>query len=203
MAKSTSPKKKKSSLDDPRAALDSAALLDAARPVLARLRGRPAPAGGSVAGGDAGAARALRGREGGRADGRQLRGVARGLLATQVAAAWLSCRACSCGRWRIAACCGQARIAGPGAMDSQRLFDQLAPSADRARLPAVRVPRAGRAAPRRRRCSIASTALVWQLSPSADAAKELLRCSGRRARRRRRSGSGRRRRASWATCTRT
>ena len=43
MAKSTSTKKKKSSLDamagtdDPRAALDSAALLDASRKVLARL----------------------------------------------------------------------------------------------------------------------------------------------------------------------
>ena len=177
MAKSTSTKKKKSSLDamagtdDPRAALDSAALLDASRKVLARLeddlrqRAEVSPA----------VTRALRDQyEREKAAERTAETFAgwSAALATQVAAAWLL----SCVFVRTLEDRGllrQARIAGPGAMDSQRLFFQLAPSlTERDYL--LMVWKELAQYPAARGLFDAEHSLVWKLSPSADMAKALL-----------------------------
>jgi hypothetical protein len=177
MAKSTSPKKKKSSLDamagtdDPRAALDSAALLDASRKVLARLeddlrqRAEASPA----------VTRGLRDQyEREKAAERTAETFAgwSAALATQVAAAWLL----SCVFVRTLEDRGllrQARIAGPGAMDSQRLFFQLAPSlTERDYL--LMVWKELAQYPAARGLFDAEHSLVWKLSPSAEMAKELL-----------------------------
>ena len=173
MKKST----KKSSLDamagtdDPRAALDSAALLDASRKVLARLeddlrqRAEASPA----------VTRALRDQyEREKAAERTAETFAgwSAALATQVAAAWLL----SCVFVRTLEDRGllrQARIAGPGAMDSQRLFFQLAPSlTERDYL--LMVWKELAQYPAARGLFDAEHSLVWKLSPSAEMAKELL-----------------------------
>lgn len=69
---------------------------------------------------------------------------------------------------------GQARLAGPGAMDSQAMFFQLAPSlTERDYL--LFVFRELAELPASRALFDREHALVWQLSPSAESAKELLR----------------------------
>jgi hypothetical protein len=69
---------------------------------------------------------------------------------------------------------GQARLAGPGAMDSQAMFFQLAPSlTERDYL--LFVFRELAELPASRALFDREHALVWQLSPSAEAAKDLLR----------------------------
>jgi hypothetical protein len=176
MAKSTSTKKKAgldalAGADDPRAPLDAAALLDAARKLLARLevdlrqRAEASPA----------VARALReqyDRE--KAAERTAETFAgwTAALATQVAAAWLL----SCVFVRTLEDRGllrQARIAGPGAIDSQRLFFQLAPSlTERDYL--LMVWKELAQYPAARGLFDAEHSLVWKLSPSAELARDLL-----------------------------
>ncbi|MCE9575764.1 MAG: BREX-2 system adenine-specific DNA-methyltransferase PglX [Deltaproteobacteria bacterium] len=158
-------------LTDPTAPLDGGELLAAARPVLNLLRedlGTRAE--------DPAVAQALAARY---EDEKQARHTAdsfgewrEGLLA-QVAASWfLSCVFVR--TFEDRGLLGQARLAGPGATDSQTLFLQLAPSlTERDYLLFVfrelaELPAAGPLFDREH-------ALVWQLSPSADAAKELLR----------------------------
>lgn len=156
---------------DPSAPLDGGELLAAARPVLALLRddlGRRAE--------DVRVERALRARyEAEKAAHRTADSFAewRDGLLVQVAASWfLSCVFVRTLEDR--GLLGQARLAGPGATDSQTLFFQLAPSLterdyllfvfrELAELPAARA------------LFDREHAMVWQLAPSADAAKELLR----------------------------
>jgi hypothetical protein len=110
---------------DPTAPLDGGKLLEAARPVLGLLRedlGKRAE--------DAGVERALRARyeaeKAAKRTGDSFGEWREGLLA-QVAASWfLSCVFVRTLEDR--GLLGQARIAGPGAADSQKMFDQLAPS---------------------------------------------------------------------------
>jgi hypothetical protein len=176
MAKSTSTKKKAgldalAGADDPRAPLDAAALLDAARKLLARLevdlrqRAETSPA----------VARALREQyEREKAAERTAETFAgwTAALATQVAAAWLL----SCVFVRTLEDRGllrQARIAGPGAIDSQRLFFQLAPSlTERDYL--LMVWKELAQYPAARGLFDAEHSLVWKLSPSAELARDLL-----------------------------
>jgi hypothetical protein len=176
MAKSTSTKKKAgldalAGADDPRAPLDAAALLDAARKLLARLevdlrqRAEASPA----------VARALREQyEREKAAERTAETFAgwTAALATQVAAAWLL----SCVFVRTLEDRGllrQARIAGPGAIDSQRLFFQLAPSlTERDYL--LMVWKELAQYPAARGLFDAEHSLVWKLSPSAELARDLL-----------------------------
>jgi hypothetical protein len=93
-------------------------------------------------------------------------------LATQVGAAWIL----SCVFVRTLEDRGllrQARLAGPGALDSQRLFFQLAPSlTERDYL--LMVFREIARHPAARDLFDGEHSLVWKLSPSAGAAKELL-----------------------------
>lgn len=169
-------KKKGSSADrpgqaDPTAPLDGGELLVAARPVLELLRedlGKRAE--------DVRVERALRTRyEGEKTARRTADSFAEwrdGLLAP-VAASWFL----SCMFVRTLAdrgLLGQARIAGPGATDSQTLFVQLAPSlTERDYL--LFVFRELAELPAARDLFDREHAMVWHLSPSADAAKELLR----------------------------
>ncbi len=156
---------------DPRAALDPAALLAASQPVLARLeedllaRAKASPA----------VTRALEARyEAERKANRTAESLAgwTAALATQVAAAWLL----SCVFVRTLEDRGllkQARIAGPGAEDSQRQFFQLAPSlTERDYL--LMVFRELAHHPAARDLFDAEHSLVWKLSRSAEAVKELL-----------------------------
>jgi hypothetical protein len=156
---------------EPTAPLDGGELLAAARPVLELLRedlGKRAE--------DARVDRALRRRyEEEKTARRTADSFAewRGGLLAQVAASWfLSCVFVRTLEDR--GLLSQARLAGPGATDSQTLFFQLAPSLterdyllfvfrELAELPAARA------------LFDREHAMVWQLSPSADAAKELLR----------------------------
>ncbi len=158
-------------LSDPTAPINGGELLTAARPVLVLLRedlGRRAE--------DTAVERALLVRyEGDKKTNRTADSFNEwrdGLLA-QVAASWfLSCVFVRTLEDR--GLLGQARLAGPGATDSQTLFFRLAPSLterdyllfvfrELAELPAARA------------LFDREHALVWQLLPSADAAKELLR----------------------------
>ncbi len=171
------PRTKKPKLDaldgvsDPRAPLDSAALLAAAKPLLAKLevdlRARAA-ASPSVT-------RALEERH---AVERKAERTADSFsawsnaLATQVAAAWLL----SCVFVRTLEDRGllrHARLAGPGALDSQRLFFQLAPSLNE-RDYLLTVFRELATHPAAADLFDADHSLVWKLSPSAELAKELL-----------------------------
>jgi hypothetical protein len=158
-------------LTDPTAPLDGAELLTAARPVLALLREDLA-----VRAKDTGVDRALQSRH--EAEKKANRTAdsfsewREGILA-QVAASWfLSCVFVRTLEDR--GLLGQARLAGPGATDSQALFFQLAPSlTERDYLLFVfrelaELPAAADLFDRQH-------ALVWHLSPSAEAAKELLR----------------------------
>lgn len=156
---------------DPTAPLDGGELLAAARPVLALLRedlGKRAE--------DVRVERALRTRYEDEKAARRTAdsfGEWRDGLLAQVAASWfLSCVFVRTLEDR--GLLGQARLAGPGATDSQTLFVQLAPSLterdyllfvfrELAELPAARA------------LFDREHAMVWQLSPSADAAKDLLR----------------------------
>jgi hypothetical protein len=176
MAKSTSTKKKAgldalAGADDPRAPLDAAALLDAARKLLARLevdlrqRAEASPA----------VARALRDQYDREKAAERTAETFAGwtaALATQVAAAWLL----SCVFVRTLEDRGllrQARIAGPGAIDSQRLFFQLAPSlTERDYL--LMVWKELAQYPAARGLFDAEHSLVWKLSPSAELARDLL-----------------------------
>jgi hypothetical protein len=169
--------KKKVKLDemggqaDPRAPLDPAALLAVLKPLLVRLtddllaRAKASPA----------VSRAMAERhERERAEERTAESLAEWThaLATQVGAAWIL----SCVFVRTLEDRGllrQARLAGPGAMDSQRLFFQLAPSlTERDYL--LMVFREIARYPAARDLFDGEHSLVWKLSPSADAAKELL-----------------------------
>jgi hypothetical protein len=156
---------------DPRAALDSAAFLSAAAPVLARLerdlleRGKASPS----------VLRALEARYEAEKQAKRTAESFAGwseALATQVAAAWLL----SCVFVRTLEDRGllkQARIAGAGAEDSQREFFQLAPSlTERDYL--LTVFRELSHYPAAKDLFDAEHSLVWKLSPSAEAAKELL-----------------------------
>ena len=158
-------------LDDPKAPLDGSELLAAARPVLEQLRVDLAERAE-----DARVERALRERyesdKAAKLTGDSFAEWREGLLA-QVAASWfLSCVFVRTLEDR--GLLGQARLAGPGATDSQTLFFELAPSlTERDYLLFVfrelsELPAAGVLFDRQH-------ALVWQLSPSAEAAKELLR----------------------------
>jgi hypothetical protein len=174
MARAKKSKSKLSELEgqpDPRAALDSAGLLSACRGVLARLeadlleRTKASPA----------VTRALAARyEAEKAAERTAESFAgwTALLATQVAAAWVL----SCVFVRTLEDRGllkQARLAGPGAEDSQRQFFQLAPSlTERDYL--LTVFRELAHHPAARDLFDAKHSPVWKLSPSAAAAKELL-----------------------------
>ena len=171
------PRTKTSRLDalaghaDPRAPLDAAALLAAARPVLARLEADlRARAAASPA-----VSRALEERHAAeRAAQRTADSLAAwtDALATQVAAAWLL----SCVFVRTLEDRGllrTARLAGPGALDSQRLFFQLAPSLNE-RDYLLTVFRELASHPAARDLFDAEHSLVWKLSPSAGMAKELL-----------------------------
>ena len=156
---------------DPRAALDSAALLAVARPLLQRLEAdliARAQASPAVTG-------ALTARyEAEKAASRTADSFAgwSAALATQVAAAWLL----SCVFVRTLEDRGllkQARLAGPGAEDSQRQFFQLAPSlTERDYL--LTVFRELAHHPAAKDLFAAEHSLVWKLSPSAEVAKELL-----------------------------
>ena len=177
MARTTRTSKKKPKLDalegqpDPRAPLDPAALLAAARPLLVRLEADlRARADASPA-----VTRALRERHAEEKEGHRTAEsfeAWRDALATQVAAAWLL----SCVFVRTLEDRGllrQPRLAGPGALDSQRLFFQLAPSlTERDYL--LTVFRELSRHPAARDLFDAEHSLVWKLSPSADLAKELL-----------------------------
>jgi hypothetical protein len=156
---------------DPTAPLDGGELLATARPVLQLLRedlGKRAE--------DVRVDRALRTRYEDEKTARRTAdsfGAWRDGLLAQVAASWfLSCVFVRTLEDR--GLLGSARLAGPGAPDSQTLFFQLAPSLterdyllfvfrELAELPAARA------------LFDREHAMVWQLSPSADAAKELLR----------------------------
>lgn len=156
---------------DPRAALDSAALLAVAKPLLQRLEAdliARAQASPAVTG-------ALTARfEAEKAASRTADSFAgwSAALATQVAAAWLL----SCVFVRTLEDRGllkQARLAGPGAEDSQRQFFQLAPSlTERDYL--LTVFRELAHHPAAKDLFAAEHSLVWKLSPSAEVAKELL-----------------------------
>ena len=169
--------KKKVKLDelageaDARAALDSATLLAAVTPVLAHLeadlraRVEASPA----------VKRALEARWQTEKAAQRTADTFAGwtaALATQVAAAWVL----SCVFVRTLEDRGllkQARLAGPGALDSQRLFFQLAPSlTERDYL--LMVFRELSHHPAAGALFDAEHSLVWKLSPSAGAAKELL-----------------------------
>lgn len=156
---------------DPRAALDSAGLLSACQGVLARLeadlleRTKASPA----------VTRALEARfEAEKKAERTAESFAgwTALLATQVAAAWVL----SCVFVRTLEDRGllkQARLAGPGAEDSQRQFFQLAPSlTERDYL--LTVFRELAHHPAAKDLFDARHSPIWKLSPSAAAAKELL-----------------------------
>jgi type I restriction-modification system DNA methylase subunit len=167
-------KKRLADLDpqpDSKAELDSAALLSAAQPVLKLLAKdllERANASAAVS-----AALKVR-HEKEQADQRTADSLAiwKRKLAGQVAVAWLL----SCVFVRVLedrGLIGRNRIAGPGAMDSQRLFFELAPSLtvreylltifrELTRLPAARDLFDGR------------HNLVWKLAPSADATRKLL-----------------------------
>jgi hypothetical protein len=174
MARAKKSKSKLSELEgqpDPRAALDSAGLLSACRGVLARLeadlleRTKASPA----------VTRALEARyEAEKKAERTAESFAgwTALLATQVAAAWVL----SCVFVRTLEDRGllkQARLAGPGAEDSQRQFFQLAPSlTERDYL--LTVFRELAHHPAAKDLFDARHSPIWKLSPSAAAAKELL-----------------------------
>jgi hypothetical protein len=174
MARAKKSKSKLSELEgqpDPRAALDSAGLLSACQGVLARLeadlleRTKASPA----------VTRALEARyEAEKKAERTAESFAgwTALLATQVAAAWVL----SCVFVRTLEDRGllkQARLAGPGAEDSQRQFFQLAPSlTERDYL--LTVFRELAHHPAAKDLFDARHSPVWKLSPSAAAAKELL-----------------------------
>jgi hypothetical protein len=156
---------------DPRAALDSAVFLDVAKPVLQRLEEdlvERAKASPSVTGAlsaryeaEKAASRTAESFEGWTA-----------ALATQVAASWLL----SCVFVRTLEdrnLLKQARLAGPGAEDSQKQFFQLAPSlTERDYL--LTVFRELARYPAAAALFDAEHSLVWKLSPSAEVAKELL-----------------------------
>jgi hypothetical protein len=172
--KSTRSKAKRDELvgqPDRRAAIDSAALLAKAKPVLKRLeddlqaRALASPA----------VTAALTARHAAeKAASRTADSFAgwTAALATQVAAAWLL----SCVFVRTLEDRGllkQARLAGPGAEDSQRQFFQLAPSlTERDYL--LTVFRELAHHPAAKDLFDAEHSLVWKLSPSAEVAKELL-----------------------------
>jgi uncharacterized protein DUF7008/Eco57I restriction-modification methylase len=174
MARAKKSKTKLSELEgqpDPRAAIDSAALLSACQGVLARLeadlleRTKASPA----------VTQALEARyQAEKAAERTAESFAgwTALLATQVAAAWVL----SCVFVRTLEDRGllkQARLAGPGAEDSQRQFFQLAPSlTERDYL--LTVFRELAHHPAAKDLFDAKHSPVWKLSPSAAAAKELL-----------------------------
>lgn len=156
---------------DPTAPLDAGELLAAARPVLERLRedlGKRAE--------DVSIDRALRARHEEEKAARRTAdsfGEWRDGLLAQVAASWfLSCVFVRTLEDR--GLLGQARLASPGATDSQTLFFQLAPSlTERDYL--LFVFRELAELPAARSLFDREHTMVWQLSPSADAAKELLR----------------------------
>ncbi len=158
-------------LSDPRAPLYSAALLAASTPLLARLEeDLLARVKASAAVTAALTARYEAEKQASRT-AESLAGWT-AALATQVAAAWLL----SCVFVRTLEDRGllkQARIAGPGAEDSQREFFQLAPSlTERDYL--LMVFRELAHHPAAKDLFDAQHSLVWKLSPSAEAAKELL-----------------------------
>jgi hypothetical protein len=174
MARAKRSKTKLSELEgqpDPQAPLDSAGLLAACQGVLARLeadlleRAKSSPA----------VTRALEARyQAEKAAERTAESLAgwTALLATQVAAAWVL----SCVFVRTLEDRGllkQARLAGPGAEDSQRQFFQLAPSlTERDYL--LTVFRELAHHPAAKDLFDADHSPVWKLSPSAAAAQELL-----------------------------
>lgn len=170
MTKKTS-KKDLAEQVDPRAPLDSAALLAASRPVLAKLeadlleRVKASPA----------VTAALDARyQAEKTNQRTAESFAgwTNALATQVAAAWLL----SCVFVRTLEDRGllkQRRLAGPGSEDSQRQFFALAPSlTERDYLLAVFRELSHHQAAKD--LFDAHHSLVWKLSPSAEVAKELL-----------------------------
>lgn len=157
---------------DPSALIDGAQLLAAARPVLDELRADLAERANKSAALTA----ALRARY---EDEKKAKRTADGFAAwvdsrvAQVAASWfLSCVFVRTLEDR--GLLGQNRLAGPGATDSQSLFFELGPSlTERDYLLFVfrelsELPAAAGLFDREH-------ALVWQLSPSAEAAKKLLR----------------------------
>lgn len=172
MAKKTSKAKKDlAEQTDPRATLDSAALLAASKPVQAKLeaslleRVKSSPAVTAALDSRYQAEKANH-RTAESFDGWTT------AIATQVAAAWLL----SCVFVRTLEDRGllkQNRLAGPGAEDSQRQFFALAPSlTERDYL--LTVFRELARHPAARALFDAEHSLVWKLSPSAEVAKELL-----------------------------
>ncbi|MCP4660401.1 MAG: BREX-2 system adenine-specific DNA-methyltransferase PglX, partial [bacterium] len=156
---------------DPAAALDSAALLAAAQPVLRKLKDDLL----ERADGSPGVTRALQARWQAERDGERTAddyAVWRRRLVDQIAAAWLL----SCVFVRTLEDRGlldRNRIAGPGARDSEGAFRQLSPFlGERDYLLTVfrelaRLPGARELFDERHN-------LVWRLAPSAAAARELL-----------------------------
>jgi hypothetical protein len=157
---------------DPKAKLDVAALLSAAGPVLALLKADLHMRSESLAVRAALEARHARERKAERTGDSFAEWRAH--FVDQVAAAWLL----SCVFVRTLedrGLLGHARLAGPGAQDSQRLFFELAPSLterdylltvfrELSRFPSTRALFDG----------AAGHNPVWLLAPSADAAKALL-----------------------------
>ena len=176
MARGSSRARKNANADrpgvaDPTAPLEGGELLTAARPVLSQLR-TDLEARAS----DPGVTRALELRYE-EEKKHKLTGDSfaawREARVAQIAASWfLSCVFVRTLEDR--GLLGQARLAGAGAMDSQAMFFQLAPSlTERDYL--LFVFRELAELPASRALFDRAHALVWQLSPSAEAAKELLR----------------------------
>lgn len=176
MARGTTRPRKQADADrpgvaDPTAPLDGGELLTAARPVLSLLRTDLEERAT-----DPGVTRALEARY---EDEKKHKLTGDSFAAwreariAQIAASWfLSCVFVRTLEDR--GLLGQARLAGPGAMDSQAMFFQLAPSlTERDYL--LFVFRELAELPASRALFDREHALVWQLSPSAEAAKELLR----------------------------
>ncbi len=176
MARGTTRARKQADADRPGVAdstapLDGGELLTAARPVLSLLRTDL-----EARATDPGVTRALEARYEDEKQ-RKLTGDSfaewREARIAQIAASWfLSCVFVRTLEDR--GLLGQARLAGDGAMDSQAMFFQLAPSlTERDYL--LFVFRELAELPASRALFDREHALVWQLSPSAEAAKELLR----------------------------
>jgi hypothetical protein len=156
---------------DPTTPIDGALLLESARPILKLLREDLEQRAR-----DPGVSRALAARYEAE-KGRRLTGDSldawRDARIAQIAASWfLSCVFVRTLEDR--GLLGTARLAGPGALDSQAVFFQLAPNlTERDYL--VFVFRELAELPASRDLFDRDHALVWQLAPSADASKDLLR----------------------------
>ena len=156
---------------DPRASLDIKAFLAATRPVLAQLKeDLQARSAASPAVRSALAAAHARDRDAGRTG--DSFAVWREHFIEQVAAAWvLSCAFVRTLEDR--GLLGHARIAGPGAQDSQRLFFELSPSlTERDYL--LTVFRELSHSPATRALFDGAHNPVWLLAPSGDVAKSLI-----------------------------